>query len=109
MIHYLNAGMAESAEKRDEEARFMAQFDAGFAVRHAGAFQAIFERAGLDYLGIDCAETADGKLLIFEIDSCMIVHAIDSVDIFPYKQPQMRKLFDAFSRMLTRAAEGELK
>lgn len=106
MIHYLNAGMAESAEKRDEEARFMADFDAGFAVRHAAAFQAIFDRAGLDYLGIDCAETADGKLLIFEIDSCMIVHAIDPVDVFPYKQLQMHKLFDAFSRMLRQAAEG---
>ena len=106
MIHYLNAGMAESAEKRDEEARFMASFDAGFAVRHGAAFQAIFDRAGLDYLGIDCAETADGKLLIFEIDSCMIVHAIDPVDVFPYKQPQMKKLFDAFGRMLKSAPEG---
>lgn len=100
MIHYLNAGMAESAEKRDEEAAFMAGFDEGFAVRHAGAFRAINERVGLDYLGIDCAETADGRLLIFEVDSCMIVHATDPVDVFPYKQPQMRKVFDAFSQML---------
>jgi len=106
MIHYLNAGMAESAAKRDEEARFMAGFDAGFSVRHAAALQMIFERAGLDYLGIDCAETADGKLLIFEIDSCMIVHAIDPVEVFPYKQPQMRKLFDAFEQMLVIAARA---
>ena len=104
MIHYLNAGMAESAVKRDEEARFMAGFDAGFAVRHAKAFRAIYERVGLDYLGIDCAETADGKLLIFEIDSCMIVHAIDPVDVFPYKQPQMHKVFEAFFQMLANAA-----
>ncbi|MDO8349533.1 MAG: RimK family alpha-L-glutamate ligase [Gallionella sp.] len=107
MIHYLNAGMAESAEKRAEEAKFMDDFDTGFAVRHGGAFRAINERIGLDYLGIDCAETRDGKLLIFEVDSCMIVHAIDSVDIFPYKQPQMRKLFDAFYRMLAHAARVE--
>jgi len=107
MIHYLNAGMAESAEKRAEEAKFMADFDASFAVRHAGAFKAINERIGLDYLGIDCAETRDGKLLIFEVDSCMIVHAIDSIDTFPYKQPQMRKVFDAFYRMLAHAARVE--
>ena len=57
MIHYLNAGMAESAEKRAEEARCMASFDKDFARRHAAALRAIHERAGLDYLGIDCGES----------------------------------------------------
>lgn len=100
MIHYLNAGMHESAEKRAEEERFMLDFDSQFARQHAEAFREIHERAGLDYLGIDCSETADGKLLIFEIDSCMIVHAIDPIDLFPYKQPQMQKVFGAFRQML---------
>jgi glutathione synthase/RimK-type ligase-like ATP-grasp enzyme len=104
MIHYLNAGMADSADKRAEEERFMADFDEGFARRHANAFRAITERIGLDYVGIDCAETPDGKLLIFEVDSDMIVHAMDPVELFPYKQPQMRKLFAAFRQMLIDAA-----
>jgi len=108
MIHYLNAGMAESAEKRAEEARFMIDFDDRFACKHAAAFRAIYERAGLDYLGIDCGETADGKLLIFEIDSCMIVHAIDPVDIFPYKQPQMNKVFAAFRQLLQGAMQRDM-
>jgi glutathione synthase/RimK-type ligase-like ATP-grasp enzyme len=105
MIHYLNAGMTDSADKRAEEARFMENFDRGFAVRHARAFTEIATRLGLDYVGIDCAETADGKLLIFEADSDMIVHAMDPVDLFPYKVPQMRKLFDAFRAMLGKAAQ----
>lgn len=105
IIHYLNANMAESAEKRAEEERFMIDFDNGFAYKHTEAFRAINERVGLDYLGIDCGETADGKLLIFEIDSCMIVHAIDPVDIFPYKQPQMNKVFGAFRQMLLSAMQ----
>lgn len=104
MIHYLNAGMAESAEKRAEEAAVMTAFDSGFAARHAGALRGIHARVGLDYLGIDCGETADGRLLIFEADSCMIVHALDPVDRFPYKQPQMRKVFAAFRAMLINAA-----
>jgi glutathione synthase/RimK-type ligase-like ATP-grasp enzyme len=103
MIHYLNAGMAESAEKRQEEAHFFSTFDSEFALKHAAAFNAIYQRAGLDYLGIDCGETADGTLLIFEIDSCMIIHALDPVDIFPYKQPQMNKVFAAFRQMLLHA------
>lgn len=105
MIHYLNAGMTESAEKRAEEERFMLHFDSDFACKHAKAFRAINERVGLDYLGIDCGETADGKLLIFEIDSCMIIHAIDPVDVFPYKQPQMNKVFSAFRQMLLDAMQ----
>jgi glutathione synthase/RimK-type ligase-like ATP-grasp enzyme len=105
MIHYANAGMADSEKKRDEEARFMSDFDVSFAVKHAGAFKEIQERLGLDYLGIDCAETQDGCLLIFEVDSCMIVHALDPVDVYPYKQPQMRRLFEAFCQMLLSAMQ----
>jgi glutathione synthase/RimK-type ligase-like ATP-grasp enzyme len=108
MIHYLNAGMAESSDKRAEEARFMIDFDSQFACKHAEAFRAIYERVGLDYLGIDCGETADGQLLIFEIDSCMIIHAIDPVDIFPYKQPQMNKVFSAFRQMLLNATQRDI-
>lgn len=109
MIHYLNAGMVDSAEKRDEEAKFMTDFDTDFAVRHAGAFAAINDRIGLDYLGIDCAETSDGNLLVFEVDSCMIVHALDPVDVFPYKQPQMRRVFDAFYQMLVCAVRASVE
>ena len=108
MIHYLNAGMAESPEKRTEEARFMTNFDTDFARRHADAFRAIHERIGLDYLGIDCGETPDGRLLIFEVDSNMIIHAIDPIDVFPYKRPQMRKVFAAFREMLSNAVKRSL-
>ena len=108
MIHYLNAGMTESAEKRAEEERCMANFDEEFALRHQDAFRAIYERMGLDYLGIDCGETADGSLLIFEVDSNMVVHALDPADTFPYKQPQMRKVFAAFREMLGNAMKRGL-
>jgi hypothetical protein len=100
MIYYLNANMKESAAKRAEEARFMVEFDGDFARRHGAALAAIAERVGLDYFGIDCAETADDRLLLFEGDVAMIVHAMDSPLVFPYKPPQMRKVFAAFRAML---------
>lgn len=106
IIHYLNAGMDISQEKRDEEAAMMASFDQEFAVRHAAALHEIYERAGLEYLGIDCAEVPGGELLIFEIDSNMVVHDMDPVDIYPYKQPQMRRIFSAFQEMLRNKAAG---
>jgi hypothetical protein len=61
-------------------------------------------RIGLDYLVIDCAETPRGELLVFEADNIGFVHATDSADVFPYKQPQMRKVFAAFRQMLGDAA-----
>lgn len=104
MIHYLNAGMTESAAKRAEEAAFMAQFAEDFAQRHGAALAAINARLGLDYFGIDCAEMSDGRLLIFEVDHAMVVHALDDVTLFPYKQPAMQRLFAAFRALLLTAA-----
>jgi len=104
MVHYLNADMLENPTNRAEEARFMAEFDADFAVRHQAAFAALHERLGLDYFGIDSGETPDGRLLVFEVDVAMIVHDMDPPDLFPYKKPQMRKVFDAFQAMLRRRA-----
>jgi len=104
MIHYLNAGMADDAAKRAEEADFMARFDEGFARRHADALQAINRAIGLDYLGIDCAEMPDGRLLVFEVDHAMVVHAMDPVDVYPYKPATMQRIFRAFRAMVFRAA-----
>ena len=104
MVHYLNAGMTESADKRAEEASAMANFDEEFARRHAAAFEALHERLGFDYYSIDCAETGDGKLLVFEADVAAIVHLMDPPDLFLYKQPQMHKVFAAFDELLQRRA-----
>jgi len=108
MVHYLSAGMRESREKRAEEAQFFATFEDDFARRHHDALLTIAKRLDLEYVGIDCGETPEGELLIFEVDSGMTVHAMDPVDLFPYKQPQMSKVFGGFRRMLldTLAARG---
>ncbi|WP_027552667.1 RimK family alpha-L-glutamate ligase [Bradyrhizobium sp. Cp5.3] len=105
-IWYLNAYMAFSDEKRAEEAAFMRDFDEAFAARHRGALAEMSRRVGLDYFTIDCAENEDGELLIFEADNTAVVHNMDSPDVFPYKQPQMRKIFAAFTAMLTRQARA---
>ncbi len=104
MIHYVNADMDASAWKRDEEARFMEGFEAGFGRRHAPALAGIDAELGLDYYAIDCAEARTGELLVFEADTAMLVHAMDPVDLYPYKRPQMQTIFDAFRALLGRAA-----
>ena len=104
MVHYLNAGMAENAARRDEEAAAMATFDTGFAHRHAAALATIAEWAGLDYFQIDCAELSDGRLLLFEADVAGIIHMMDPPELYPYKPPQMRRVIAAFGAMLAAAA-----
>jgi hypothetical protein len=108
VVHYMSAGMVESASKRAEEARFFAAFDDDFARRHHDALLSIAQRTELEYVGIDCGETPDGELLVFEVDSGMTVHAMDPVDLFPYKRPQMRKVFRAFRQMLIDASSARV-
>src|SRR5713226_8521874 len=103
-IWYLNAGMAFSESKRLEEEDFMRNFDSGFAVRHRAALAAMADRVGLDYFTVDCAENKHSELLIFEADNTAVVHNMDSPELFPYKPPQMRAIFEAFEAMLYRRA-----
>jgi hypothetical protein len=101
-VWYYNAGMAASPARRAEEALFMSTFDEGFARRHAAVLAAMAGRFGLEYVGIDCAELADGRLVVFEGDISMVVHDMDPPDLFPYKNQPLQKLFAAFYGMLKR-------
>ncbi len=107
MVHYLNADMVENADNRAAEAHFMDSFDWEFGERHSAALAAIDARIGLEYYSIDCGETADGRLLVFEIDSGAVVHSMDPVELFPYKRPHMQKLFSAFHGLVKRTAWGQ--
>ena len=82
----------------------MRDFAGGFAVRHRVALHALAERIGLEYLVVDCAETAQGELLVFEVDPGAVVHRMDPPDLFPYKRACMDALYSAFDRLLDRAA-----
>jgi glutathione synthase/RimK-type ligase-like ATP-grasp enzyme len=104
IVHYGTAGMTDSASKRDIEARVMRDFDSDFAQRHRAALKLIAQTLKLDYVVLDCAETADGNLLLFEADNRSWVHATDPADIFPYKQAAMNKVFSAFRAMLFKAS-----
>jgi hypothetical protein len=104
MVHYLSAGMSESATKRLEEQRMMEGFEQDFALRYREPLKAIARALQLDYVTIDCAEGPDGQLLVFEADSRGIIHAADPVQVYPYKPAVMQKAFDAFAALLFRRA-----
>jgi hypothetical protein len=102
MVHYLNAGMADDQTKRDDEARAMDRFATGFATRHADAFARLHELLPFDTYSIDCGETSDGRLLVFEADTAAIIHLMDDIETYPYKHVHMRAVFAAFGTMLQR-------
>jgi len=104
MVHYPYEEMIANPARREEERLAMASFDQAFARRHQAALAAVSEQIQLEYIGLDCAETKSGELLIFEVASAMLVHAMDSPDLFPYKGAQMSKVSSAFQAMLLSAA-----
>jgi glutathione synthase/RimK-type ligase-like ATP-grasp enzyme len=100
MIHYFNADMGASEAKRKEEELFMNNFERDFAVTHKQSLASIYSQIGLDFVVLDCAETLDGNLLLFEVDNAAIVHALDDPKLFPYKRAPMQKVFATFREML---------
>ncbi len=104
IVHYGTAGMAEHQDRREEEARVMQSFDTDFGLRHGRALREIAVMLELDYVVLDCAQTRQGELLVFEADNRGWVHASDPVDSFAYKQQAMQRVFAAFRAMLFRSA-----
>jgi hypothetical protein len=100
MVHYPYEEMIPSGARRAEEEQAMTTFTEGFARRHRNALIAVYQKIRLDYFGLDCAESINGDLVIFEVASAMLVHAMDSPDIFPYKEAQMRMVLNSFRNAL---------
>ena len=100
MVHYLNADMLDNPYHRNEESEFFSNYQSGFGCRHRRTLGALSQHIGLDYVVLDCAETCDGELLLFEADNGAVVHAMDPVELFPYKRPAMQNIFDAFEKLL---------
>lgn len=79
------------------------RFESGFGQQHRRALRELSNQIGLDYVVLDCAETREGDLLLFEADNGAVVHSMDPIDLFPYKRPAMQRIFDAFTRLLLSA------
>lgn len=102
LIHYWRADMCAAEWMRREEEAFLADYRAAFPAPLTEAVQEVARRLDLDYGGMDCALTSDGRVLVFEANASMLVHLNDSRDEFPYKHRYVPRIFDAVSRMVAR-------
>jgi hypothetical protein len=102
MVHYYNAPMSEHAWMRDEEHAFLADIGSVFHGALADALREAADLLPLDYVGIDCAIGPDGKLLIFEADNALIVHALDDPALFGYKHRYVPRVLAALDALVRR-------
>ncbi|HET9095464.1 MAG TPA: tetratricopeptide repeat protein [Candidatus Baltobacteraceae bacterium] len=102
MIHYYNAPMRETAWMREEEAFYLAHFERVFEEPLRAALSEIAKVMGLDYVGVDCSIDPQGRLLVFEADPAMVVHAGDDPELFGYKNSHARLIFAAFQKLIDR-------
>src|SRR5579859_1467078 len=89
---------------RTQEARLMATFTETFALRHRVAFDTLVEAVQLDYFDIDCAESIDGRLLVFEAGVAMLTHAADPPHLHAMRAPAASRISAAFVAALTARA-----
>ncbi len=102
MIHYYNAPMADHQWMRDEEAAFMAELGSVFTDGLQKTLRDLAAAVGLEYFGIDCAIGPDGRLIVFEADTAMLVHTTDPVEIYPYKHEYVPRIYRAIEAMVDR-------
>lgn len=105
-IWYYNAKMENFPERRAEEARFMQDMAAVFPSRVMEALYRIPPHIGLDYFGLDFGILQDETLVVFEVETAMIVHDRDPDDVFPYKSACITRIRQAFERMIDKHASA---
>jgi hypothetical protein len=108
LVHYWRAEMARADWKRKEEECFLADWRSVFGERAANAVQEAARRMDLDYCGMDCALTRDGRALLFESNACMLIHLCEPPAAFPYKHRYIPLIRDAFTRLVIDRAQSRL-
>jgi Tfp pilus assembly protein PilF len=99
LIHYFRADMNQAPWMKREEEAFLADYRAVFPGALADAVGEVARRLDLDYGGMDCGITPDGRVLVFEANACMLLHLLDSPEDFPYKHTYVPRIVDAIGRM----------
>jgi hypothetical protein len=100
LVHYDTAGMEGSAERRAEEARFLADPAAVLGERGLAAMTSLGQTLELDYCGADFALSPDGRILVFEANATMLAHYEDRDGPFAYKNAYVAAIADAFQALL---------
>ncbi|QIE23874.1 Tetratricopeptide repeat protein [Caballeronia sp. SBC1] len=103
-IHHANTDMVNQHWMQDEEKAFLDDPRSVFGPPQFDALRAIQQEIDLDYFGIDCALDLSGRIVVFEVNACMLVHSNNAH--FSYKNNSVSLIKDGFEAMLRRMASG---
>jgi glutathione synthase/RimK-type ligase-like ATP-grasp enzyme len=104
-VHYFSAAMADDAERRSEEARFLADLPATLGAPAAAALERVGEQLGLEYAGIDFGLTAAGELVVFEANAAMAVIAPDDDARWDYRRKATARIHAAMRALAVGRSE----
>ncbi|HWZ47144.1 MAG TPA: tetratricopeptide repeat protein [Herbaspirillum sp.] len=104
MVHYQSADMEGTPWKLEEEIRFLQDPETALGTAAMQAIQAIGRRLDLDYAGIDFSLLPDGRILVFEANTSMLVHPEIVPSVLEHKNVYIQRIFDAFEALLQRTA-----
>jgi tetratricopeptide (TPR) repeat protein len=104
-VHHVNTDMASHDWMQREEAAFLRAPDLVFGQAQMDALRGIRAAVGLDFFGIDCALDAEGRVVVFEANATMLVHAHN--ENFPYRNEHVARIKQAFGAMLARRASSK--
>lgn len=99
-VHYFSAAMADHAERRAEEERFLTDMRGAMGARAVGALERVAAMLDLDYAGADFAIDAEGKIVLFEANATMIVPVPDSDPRWEYRRAPVARIEDAVRALL---------
>jgi tetratricopeptide (TPR) repeat protein len=102
-VHHATTAMARTPWMQAEEQAFLENPTSVFGPTQYAALRAIGDTIGLDFFGIDCALDAQGAVVVFEVNACMLVHGDN--ESFPYKTASVERIKHAFHAMLGRIAQ----
>jgi aromatic-L-amino-acid decarboxylase len=106
-IHYFSADMADRADHRAEEARFLADMPGVLGSKAMAALERVQTVLGLDYGGIDFGLNPRGDVLLFEANATMVVEPPDGDERWDYRRAAVERIHAAVRNLLqTCACQG---
>jgi hypothetical protein len=103
-VWYYNARMGEHPTRRAEEGRFLADMEAAIGITATRALYAIGHEIGLDYAGLDAGLMPDGRLLVFEVETGMLVHDPGAAPELADRRRAHARILRAVERMIDERA-----
>ena len=105
-IHYFSAAMALHPERRNEDARFLADMAGVLGSQAMTALAAIRDVLALDYAGIDFGMDRDGNLLLYEANANMAVIRPGPEPMWDYRRPAIERIHQAVHQMFIKTARA---